>query len=52
MPDPDGIGKPLEFCSADCLYAAGHLCDGLSEAMLQELDRLITATERKAGVAR
>lgn len=50
MQDPSGQGKPIEFCSAECLYDAEHTFDGLSPEKLQELEIAVSQQEAKSGI--
>lgn len=44
MHDPSGQGEPIKFCSADCLYKAEHIFDGLEDKKPQ-LEMLIAQAE-------
>lgn len=45
-PDTQRAGKPLDFCSAECLYKAEHIFDGLPVETLQKIKTAIDAVEK------
>lgn len=47
MHDPTGLGKPLFFCSAECLTEASSIFDDFPKEGTGKLSLLIAEQERK-----
>jgi len=45
-PDTERAGPPIDFCSAECLYKAEHIFDGLPVAVKLKIRNAIDAIEK------